>query len=373
MSRAARMHDEAIARLTEALEDAGTPAAMAALAAEEAQRQIGYSALSFVQVSGRFLSREDTHFINGRCTSEQAFEKMSSLLPAIDREVIPFSSTPTLAQRSIDLAEVMPPAAMRRSVVFNEFWRPLAVERQLIGFFGSPEQAGSFLCVARSAREAPFTAADLQRFDRIRAALDAAAVRSRARGLGALEDALEAVTRGASEATLVFEASGRLLWLTDVARSWLRVETVRIGSTHAVLRPEALAELTAAVRRAARSRLPSTTFRSSFSGEELFLRRIELSSGRLLVVASRTSGSCAADVPGRLPDPARRARELARRFHLSRRQAQVLAEVVQGKTNKVIAATLGCAEVTVEIHVTALLAKLTCKNRVELTATFWTA
>lgn len=58
---------------------------------------------------------------------------------------------------------------------------------------------------------------------------------------------------------------------------------------------------------------------------------------------------------------------------LTRAQSEVLAEVVFGKTNKEIAAELGIAEATVEVHVTALLRKAHAGNRASLVATFWTA
>jgi DNA-binding CsgD family transcriptional regulator len=61
----------------------------------------------------------------------------------------------------------------------------------------------------------------------------------------------------------------------------------------------------------------------------------------------------------------------ARRHGLTPRQTDVLMRVVHGKPNKVIAAELGRADVTIELHVGAILAKTDCSNRAELAARFW--
>lgn len=67
-----------------------------------------------------------------------------------------------------------------------------------------------------------------------------------------------------------------------------------------------------------------------------------------------------------------RACATAHRWSLTRRQAEVLAEVAQGRSNRQISRALGCAESTVELHVSALLAKAGCRSRAELVARFWT-
>src|SRR5690606_3289517 len=61
----------------------------------------------------------------------------------------------------------------------------------------------------------------------------------------------------------------------------------------------------------------------------------------------------------------------AMRWRLTRRQRDVLRRLLDGKTNKVIAADLGTEEGTVELHVTALLRKVGAENRSELIARFW--
>lgn len=58
-------------------------------------------------------------------------------------------------------------------------------------------------------------------------------------------------------------------------------------------------------------------------------------------------------------------------WKLTRRQREVLALVAAGDTNKSIATKLGCAEVTVELHVTALLRKARASSRTELVSRLW--
>jgi DNA-binding NarL/FixJ family response regulator len=64
----------------------------------------------------------------------------------------------------------------------------------------------------------------------------------------------------------------------------------------------------------------------------------------------------------RVPAPAVRS---PREVGLTERQAQVLALLVQGKSNKLICRALDLAEGTVKIHVTAILRALNVTNRTE--------
>lgn len=101
------------------------------------------------------------------------------------------------------------------------------------------------------------------------------------------------------------------------------------------------------------------------------------------VVANRAE-SIAVRAPGLpehelvlLRDESSRSRQSVARaaeaWSLTRRQSEVLALVASGESNKGVAAKLGCAEVTVEFHVTALLRKAGAATRAELTARVWGA
>jgi DNA-binding NarL/FixJ family response regulator len=75
---------------------------------------------------------------------------------------------------------------------------------------------------------------------------------------------------------------------------------------------------------------------------------------------------------GREQIRADRLEAAARRWELTPKQAEVLGLLVHGLTNRSIATTLGCAESTVELHVTALLRKTHCSGRAQLVARYWT-
>jgi DNA-binding CsgD family transcriptional regulator len=85
---------------------------------------------------------------------------------------------------------------------------------------------------------------------------------------------------------------------------------------------------------------------------------------RIMIVAERT------------PEPIRRAlpaeiERVARQWGLSLKQRRVIAELVVGKRNKEIAETLGCAEVTVEYHLSAIRRKTGLGGRAALISRFW--
>jgi len=84
-------------------------------------------------------------------------------------------------------------------------------------------------------------------------------------------------------------------------------------------------------------------------------------SGGVYLPPSVFSGAAHAVSEPRPPAIARSPREAG----LTERQAQVLALLVQGKSNKLICRALDLAEGTVKIHVTAILRALNVSNRTE--------
>jgi DNA-binding CsgD family transcriptional regulator len=68
-----------------------------------------------------------------------------------------------------------------------------------------------------------------------------------------------------------------------------------------------------------------------------------------------------------------RVHVLGMRWGLTGREAEVLELIVQGTSNKTIASRLGCAERTVEVHVTHVLSKAQVESRSALIAKFFQA
>lgn len=71
-------------------------------------------------------------------------------------------------------------------------------------------------------------------------------------------------------------------------------------------------------------------------------------------------------------DPARLRAAAMRRWPLTERQLDVLQLLARGLTNRAISITLGCAEGTAELHVSAVLARMGAESRAEAVAKFWT-
>lgn len=71
------------------------------------------------------------------------------------------------------------------------------------------------------------------------------------------------------------------------------------------------------------------------------------------------------------PDDTVRLEHAVTAWQLTPRQADVLALVAEGKTNKEIAQALACADNTIELHVTNVLRKAGVTSRNQLIARFW--
>ncbi|NVJ19890.1 helix-turn-helix transcriptional regulator [Myxococcus sp. AM011] len=189
------------------------------------------------------------------------------------------------------------------------------------------------------AREEPFT----EREQRVLQALTPALQRrlnmeTRLRESGLMSTALEVAMEALGRAAWVVSGSGRVVHANSAGRVWLERGE-----------PELMEQL----RRGAQG-IPC--------------------SGPLTLTPLRTTGLPAhylAIDTGTASSAAARVQALAARWSLTARESEVLTHIVQGETNKSIAGRLGCAERTVEVHVTHLLAKAHVESRSALIARFF--
>jgi len=80
----------------------------------------------------------------------------------------------------------------------------------------------------------------------------------------------------------------------------------------------------------------------------------------------------AVERPG-LREHAHRLDKAVRKWSLRKQGAKVLSRLVEGDPNKAIAAKLGCAESTIELHVTQILRQAGVDSRGALIAKFWSS
>jgi DNA-binding CsgD family transcriptional regulator len=104
------------------------------------------------------------------------------------------------------------------------------------------------------------------------------------------------------------------------------------------------------------------------------LRRARATLGRLVLGVDRDGTEIATTFGAPEGDPtARRLERAAAAWQLTPRQRDVLERIVAGHANKEIASELGCAEGTIELHVTRLFRKAEVTSRAQLFARFWSA
>jgi DNA-binding CsgD family transcriptional regulator len=163
---------------------------------------------------------------------------------------------------------------------------------------------------------------------------------TRLREAGLLNAALEVALESLGQPAYVVTANGRVAYANSAGR-----DLVDRGHAH-------VAE---AVTRYARGEP---------LGEELSVTPLRLAgtpSYYLAIDRSATTGTST------------RIQTLGAQWRLTARETEVLGHLIRGETNKAISVSLGCAERTVEVHVTRILAKAQVESRSALIARFFLA
>lgn len=159
----------------------------------------------------------------------------------------------------------------------------------------------------------------------------------RLREAGLLSTALEAALEALGQPAYITTATGRVVHANSVGRARTARATRQLAET---------------VRRHVRGEAsPETTITA--------LRVPGLATHYLVVDRNADAQNSA------------RIRQLAERWGLTARESEVLENITQGASNKAIAARLGCAERTVEVHVTHVLSKAQAESRSALIAKFF--
>lgn len=159
-------------------------------------------------------------------------------------------------------------------------------------------------------------------------------VDARLRDAGVLHAALEGAMEAMSQPAFVVSATGRVAHANSSGKAWLERDTgLVVEGLKKHLRGE-----------------PS---------EPLVFNRLQLPGAPAHFLAV---------VQGEAAQAFARVHALSTHWGLTARETEVLGRLVRGESNKAIALHLGCAERTVEVHVTRILAKAQVESRSALIA-----
>jgi DNA-binding NarL/FixJ family response regulator len=163
---------------------------------------------------------------------------------------------------------------------------------------------------------------------------------TRLREAGLLGSALEAALEALGQPAYVLTSSGRVVYANSAGRALAERSAEQLADT---------------VRRHVQGEPPHP-------GASITSLQAQGLPPHYLVVDRSSTGQATA-----------RVHVLATRWGLTGRESEVLEHIIQGTSNKVIAVRLGCAERTVEVHVTHVLSKAEVESRSALIAKFFQA
>ncbi|MBI4607862.1 MAG: hypothetical protein HY726_02495 [Candidatus Rokubacteria bacterium] len=246
--------------------------------------------------------------------------------------------------RALRFSDLVSRAGLHRLGLYNELFRRLGIEHQMAAIY--PLRPGILIGLALNRHTRDYSDRERLLLDVLRPHL--AQMERLAERMGALTEALahagEAL-EAISEGVILLDAAGRVRLTTARTREWL---TSWFGASRGGTRlPEALARWV----RAEQARLEQ----SDDVPAPLAPLVVENNRRRLLVRLQPGIGRSTLLLEEQVTAPEPVALE---RLGLSRREAEVLAWVSQGKTNPEIASILGISPRTVQSHLDHIFEKL---------------
>jgi DNA-binding CsgD family transcriptional regulator len=276
-----------------------------------------------------------------RPSEEQAFARYMHQSPL-------FGSYRRGAGSAVKISDFLTRAQFQRLALYDEFFGCVGVEHQIVK--GLPGPSGLFTGIALHRRRRDFGEGDRWLLNLLRPHLNEAYGRARLMGemreeLNFLRAGLEKIDRG----LIVADATGRVRLTTPSARRSVEdyFDGMRNGGLPDALR-RFMAHEEALLSDPAMLSSPRAPLVAEREGRRLDVRIVFDGDQRLLLLDEHRTTPCAQDL-----EP----------LGLSRRQAEVLAWIAEGKTNAEIATILGMSERTVEKHVEHILRRLDVETR----------
>ncbi len=275
--------------------------------------------------------------------------------------------------RALDLNRLFEPKGLRKTDTYNEGWRRVHAERQLLGLIGHPRRPLAVVCFGRSIHEREFEPAEFARFEAVRALLEQSLPRllRSPHAPSELQSLVGLIARGAPFEGAVFDERGRMVWLSDDAVARYDAAVAQFGRARLVscFHP-CMDQWRAAAVLALRSRTQPVSRLLVKTGAD------QGPSGQLEVTTlPRARGApglafvapvCPA--PGEIAQPVVPAPAAAAVAGLTPRQREVAMLAVKGHSTIGISAITGASAETIRTHLRAIYRRLGVGNRAELTA-----
>ncbi|MEO8180633.1 MAG: LuxR C-terminal-related transcriptional regulator [Deltaproteobacteria bacterium] len=301
----------------------------------------------------------DATLFHERHTAEDIGDALVQFFPLTQRELGDGTTCATerlfgLREQVIDLNALVGTELLGRTTVFNEFWRPYHIERQLFVPLTERTRPVGYLCLGRAMSEPPFRASEVQRASWLRRQAVLAIQRVRKSGSEWNSGLVEAL-RALPLPCALFDGTGRLLWLSSAAERMLGLRLVDPSVTRLMKATRGFTSWRGAVERA------FAAGHGTIQEGDLLLQRLT-NAPRDMMLVTHTGSE-------RLPE--RRVDRLQSCWCLTPRETEVLLELAHGLSNKDIGLKLRCSFRTVEVHVASILVKSSCASRTELLARVW--
>jgi len=331
--------------------------------ADHTARVVGYGSYSFVP----FLPGIADHATFVVRSSEFPIAVLKRALPgmivAAERELGAPLATFSVSGPSTFGSDLFPRSMLERTSVFQDFWRPLKLDRILVTLIGRGAAPLGYYCLARSARERPFERSHTRAMEALRGRVERSLAAIRWLGSADLACSLDALARAFPSPAYLFDLGGQLRWMSDDGAVRLSIESARVGASRLVRGNDMLERLSRFVILSARKGAAGDGPWSHGDGllrrgERIVVRRFEGGGRPLLLVALEPPHPASA--PGRASHLGTTAPRLGA---VESRVASLAAE---GYAVVNIASVLGVTESTVRTHLRRIYLKFGVHNRAEL-------
>ena len=349
--------------LAEQLAQATTPEAFADAVADASARDVGYGSFDFTFMTAKVSERPYMRIRSNEFPVEHISARIPDILLSVEREL--GGLTWALAEhRAFRGYLKWEQRGIEKTVLRQEYWRPLKVDRQVIAplwFEGTP---GGYFHLCRSREEPDFTSEDLRHCEEIRSMAERALRGIASLGQGQLAMTLANLSACFPHPAYLFGPDSDLRWMSDEGIVRLSLEAARLGGGHLIRSNSALALLSEQVRAAFGN--PSHDIEHALKRAKI-LRPGECAVTRRFIEFGSTS-LLVAFVPAMAAFPGREVEQRTRAKipGLGAVESQVARLAADGYTVLNIATRLGISESTVRTHLQRVYVKLGVHGRAEL-------